>query len=260
MAKKRSPQLRNARSARAAGGGSAAGQGAAIPPTPSKAAVLGPTTKEATRLLGRIVATLRRLTPLLIIALIGFVAGVIWLVALRFLMVVPQHTHYHANFAVYVNGEREEFDSYGYYEEIAACSSEYGLNPRGRVHMHDRVNDVVHVHDTQVTWGHFFANLDWAVGSSFLKTDQGMYQPTPERVLVFVLNGARVSRIDNRVIGVQDRLLVSYGAPATDFMAQYRAIGNPASEFDKKPDPASCSGSSASEGGFIDRLKRAVAS
>lgn len=48
----------------------------------------------------------------------GFLLGAIWLVALRYVTYKNDAVHYHANFALYINGQREEFKSFTYYEEI----------------------------------------------------------------------------------------------------------------------------------------------
>ena len=204
----------------------------------------------------------RKLAPFqtaLAIAGVGFVLGILWLVGIRFLTITPAETHYHSNFAVYINGEREEFKSFAYYEEIAACSNEYGNNPKGRTHMHENVNDVIHVHDKRVTYQDFFTNIGWTVGPDFVRSDTTLYANNEGAAVTYILNGEKVERIDNRVIGDKDRLLVSYGAGDIDTTAQYAAVATTAEEVDQKPDPASCSGLNGSAGeSFTARLKRAT--
>src|SRR5690242_12924059 len=58
---------------------------------------------------------LRPYRSALAVAGVGFLLGILWLVGMRFLTVTPTETHYHANFAVYINGTREEFKSFAYY-------------------------------------------------------------------------------------------------------------------------------------------------
>jgi hypothetical protein len=200
---------------------------------------------------------LRRNWPWLLTALAGFLAGVLWLAAIRYMTVRPDETHYHANFAVYINGARLEFKSFTFYEEVAACSDDYSNNPKARVHMHNNVNDVIHVHDKRVTYGDFFDSIDWHLGKDFLRTDDALYQTGTEKILVFELNGTRVERVDNLVIGDQDKLLVSYDAPSANFHGQYDAIENKAIDFDSKADPGSCSGLNGSgTDTFKSRLDR----
>lgn len=203
-----------------------------------------------------VIAKLRRNLPSLTLLLIGFVVGVLWFGALRFLLVKPAEVHYHANFAVYVNGVREEFKSFTYYEEVAACTSAFADNPKGRVHMHDEVSDVIHVHDKRVTYANFFDNIDWSLGPNFVRTADGLVTNTDDKAWVFMLNGKKLDRVDNLVVGDQDKLLISYGTADTDFMAQYNKIENKAKAVDAQADPATCSGlNGTAEDSFSARIK-----
>src|ERR1700712_2988322 len=73
-----------------------------------------------------------------------FVAGLVLaslvLLGIRFATYSLPSTHYHANFALYINGQREEFKAAHYYEEIAACTAAGPIQPAERAHMHDEIN------------------------------------------------------------------------------------------------------------------------
>src|SRR5438309_6592742 len=88
----------------------------------------------------------------------GFVLGVLALLVVRFATYNPPQVHYHANFALYINGQREEFKGAQYYQEVAICTTNGITIPQQRAHMHDGINSVLHVHDHAVTWGQFFEN------------------------------------------------------------------------------------------------------
>jgi hypothetical protein len=195
----------------------------------------------------------------IIYGMIGLLAGVFWLIAMRFFLVKVPETHYHANIAVYIDGVREEFKDFTYYEEIAACSTEYADNPKGRTHLHEQVNDVIHVHDQRVTYGNFFQNIGWNVGPSLIASRTTVYQTGNGKLVKFVLNGTEVSNIMNIVIGSNDRLLVSFGDSTTDFVTQFESVSESATEVNGKQDPASCSGlNGAKSASFKERLKRAT--
>jgi hypothetical protein len=221
-------------------------------------------TKKSTNLttvsfLKSVMVKLHRNKPSLVLLLIGFIAGILWFGALRFILVHPSETHYHANFAVYVDGHREEFKSFTYYEEIAACTSLYANNPKGRAHMHDNVNNIIHIHDKRVTYADFFANIDWTLGPNFVRTADGLITDTTDKSWVFILNGKKLERVDNLVIGDQDKLLISYGTADTDFSAQYSKIENKAAIIDSQNDPATCGGlNGPGEETFTNRLKRTI--
>lgn len=159
----------------------------------------------------------------------------------------PQHTHYHANFAVYIDGKREKFADSSYYTEVAACAVGTNIQPEQRAHMHDNVNSVVHVHDDGVTWGQFFENLGWYVGPDFIQTRDGtLYKASGDNQLHIILNGddfTGLGPITNQVIGDRDQLLVSFGdANESTLQKQYKSVPSTAKHYDESKDPASCAG------------------
>ena len=182
----------------------------------------------------------------LIALLVGFVLGLLVFGLVRFATYSPEHTHYHANFAVYVNGERQQFDGLQYYEDVAVCSAYEEMKPKERVHMHNQVNDSVHVHDEGVTWGAYFQNLGWAIDGDFIKTDSALLVENDDNDVTFILNGQDQPDITNMLIGNEDRLLISYGKYDADTAkAQFDTIKATAAKHNQTQDPASCSGSQA---------------
>lgn len=175
----------------------------------------------------------------------GFVAGAALVLAIRFATYQSPHVHYHANFAVYINGQREQFKNPQYYQEVNVCALN-GATPEGRVHMHEPDNSVIHVHDSAVTWGQFFENLGWIIGPDFIRSTTTMYRQDGTTKLNLVLNGqdlTGLTDITDQVIHDKDRLLVSYGpSDAAVLSRQYAAVPATAAKFDNSTDPASCGG------------------
>lgn len=184
----------------------------------------------------------------------GLIIGALLVLAIRFFSYQPDLIHYHANFAVYINGERQKFEGEKYYEETAgmACTVEQVDTPSERAHMHDNVSDVVHVEDRLVTWGNFMQNINWGLGDDYLKTDTELFTPSGSRAFTFILNGQIVPSIANTVINDKDRVLISYGTVTDDTTAQYNSIDDTAHVYNDKKDPAGCSGSQQVT--FEDRL------
>lgn len=179
--------------------------------------------------------------------LIGIVLGVLLLGGARFAFSgPPPATHHHANFAVYLNGERLDLSGDQYMEEVAACyaAEEGEIAPEHRAHMHENVGDVVHVHHPGVTWGHFFENLGFAVGPDYFFTGTERYFDGEEGTLRIVVNGFLVEDVSNRPIQSQDRLLISFGNESSDTMmgAEFESVPSTAAEFNLTQDPASCAG------------------
>lgn len=186
----------------------------------------------------------------------GVIIGMLLFVSYRVIVMKDMHTHYHANFALYVNGQLDEFKSPTYYEEIQTCGAEEG-NPRSRAHLHDQNAAAVHVHDEGTTWGHLLANLGYSLGDTVLKTSNGTYiDGTDGSKLTFLLNGESVIDVANRVIGNEDVLLINYGQQdRATLKTQLAAIPRTAGEKNATADPATCSGSQPLT--ISERLKRA---
>lgn len=175
---------------------------------------------------------------------VGFMLGATLILGIRFFTYQPEGTHYHANFAVYINGQREQFKSPFYYEEVAACDASGQITPTQRAHMHDMKSDVVHVHDHAVTWGHFFQNIGWTVGKGILQTNDKLYVADDQNTLSFLLNGQHIRDIANRKIEDKDRLLINFGDQDKDSLQkEFATVPATAATYDQNKDPASCSGS-----------------
>jgi hypothetical protein len=193
----------------------------------------------------------------LLLLLLAFLLGAVTMVAIRFLTLKDDEVHYHANFAVFVEGERIAFDNFIYYEEVAACGGNGLDSPKIRVHMHDNIDHVVHVHDNGATWGHFFANLGFVNGDTVFKTAEETFVENDDTEIVFVLNGEEVNTTANRTIGNEDVLLVSIGQPDQEELEnQYGQIQRDAAEYNQKDDPSACSGGAPFT--VVERLKQAI--
>lgn len=191
----------------------------------------------------------------------GIVAGVALLGLARLAAMPREHqaVHYHANWAIVIDGERLDLSGTRYMEDVAACSADPShVRPEDRVHMHENDHDAVHVHAAGVTWGHLLANLGFGIGDDYLVTDGGVrLEGGPGRTIKFVLDGRQVPSIRNRPIRSEDRLLVSYGPETADevIRTQFPQVASTAARLNTLPDPASCSGPAELTMG--ERLRRA---
>jgi hypothetical protein len=189
-------------------------------------------------------------------ALLGVLAfGLVRLAALPF----HDAIHYHANWAVWIEGERVDFSHDRYMEDVAACVADPMLTTaEARVHMHENDPDVVHVHHGGATWGHLLQNLGWGVGPDWIVTDgKAMYRAGDGGRLTFILNGLNVPPAHDRVIRPGDRLLISFGTEDAEKLARERfpTVASTALEYDGSFDPGGCAG--IEEETFGERLRRA---
>lgn len=170
----------------------------------------------------------------------------------------PDPPHYHANWAVVVNGEELDFSDDRYMQSVAACAPTDVVDPAERVHMHNNEDEVVHVHHTGVAWGHFFDNLGMDAGRDYLIVDgQRRFFESDRSTLKFVLNGFVVGEISPLPIRPGDRLLISYGPETVERVLEDQSplVAANAQEYDERNDPAGCAG--AVQVGPWERLRAA---
>ncbi len=194
----------------------------------------------------------------LVVAVAGVLVGALLTTALRFAFYKSDTVHYHANFALYVNGVQDKFDGPGFYEEVQACGSDQVDNPKTRVHLHNENPTLVHVHAHGVTWGQLFSNLGYGVSDKAVTTLNGVFvDGQDDKKLTFTLGGVAVDSIADKLIKSEDVLLVDYGQDdATTTQQYYEAIPRDAHQANTQNDPATCSGSKPLT--FTERLKKAA--
>ena len=167
-------------------------------------------------------------------------------------------THYHAGFAIYINGNLEKLENPGNYVETSACGGDFTDNPLSRVHLHKPHPHVIHIHDKAVSWQHFFNNIGWSLNNKWLANGDNFYRKTDSRKLRFILNGQQVDYPTSKVIENGDVLLIDYGSDPIEVLHQ-RFIEIKREDVFKAnlaSDPASCGG--AEELSLFDRIIRAV--
>ncbi|MDP2691032.1 MAG: hypothetical protein Q8O95_01340 [bacterium] len=196
---------------------------------------------------------------LLISLLAGLLIGFLSIGIARFVTATPtMATHFHANFSVFFNGVEVDLSDDRYMEDVQGCKPDYvPLLPEERTHMHNNEDHVIHVHDRGVTWGHFFANIGWAFGDTFLSTDDGQFLVNGgDRKMTFLLNGKKIVNPFNSLIESEDKLLINYGPESDEvLMERFKSVPSDAHEHNEHPDPGSCSG--GLDEGILSKLRKA---
>lgn len=193
--------------------------------------------------------------------LAGVITGVLLLAGFRFMTVPPPLvTHHHANWAVFLGGERLDLSDDRFMEDVASCrTSPESIRPRDRIHLHDGDDNVVHVHHPASTWGQLLANLEMAAGSEYLFTPDGAkHMVGADSSVVFIRNGRRVYDLTNEPVRSLDRVVISFGAESPDeVMADhFSQVADNAAEHNEMADPGACMGSHEAET-FGAKLRRA---
>lgn len=183
--------------------------------------------------------TKKKILCSLLVILLTLWAFTAWYVKAGFKLIPP---HFHANFALYINGERVDFSGDEFQEDVAGCSLSGKVFPKSRAHLHENNPDTIHVHDDGVAWGHFFANNGFTFGEKFISSNQEeVFISSGERKLHFILNGEVTTNPFNDLIASEDRLLIVYWLETPEEIEElYKTVSSNAGEYNSKYDPGSC--------------------
>jgi hypothetical protein len=193
----------------------------------------------------------------------GALLGILGLLIFRLVFAPPEPPlHYHANFAIYVHGERLDLSGDRFMVDVAVCAGDVrNPPPQARVHLHNNDPDVVHVHHGGATWGHLLANLRIVLGDRILTTpeEDEILQTGEGGTLKFIINGRPDNSVYNLGIRGGDRLLISFGPESEQevISTQFPLVASNAPQFDHLPDPAGCGGPEHRT--FRERLRHAIA-
>lgn len=124
--------------------------------------------------------------------------------------------HYHANFLVYKDGAIQDYSD-NKYTELEPCTLDEhrGLfEKEERVHLHNNIGSVAHVHAPGVKWGELFV---------ILRIDG--------RGATYVANGSDVVGLEKQDIHSQDRVLVILGAQPKNIDDLFAQVPSDAVEY-----------------------------
>jgi hypothetical protein len=117
-----------------------------------------------------------------------------------------QPVHWHADFALYIRGERFDFNK-------PEFVSKEGEEKNPWVHIHEPRYGVVHAHREQTTWDEFLTSLGFSL------TDTSLTLPSGEKLetnateqLKFYVNGVRIDTLMFQDILDLNQVLITYGS------------------------------------------------
>lgn len=184
---------------------------------------------------------MKKLLSIILLLILGVGIYLIWYIHSGSEHLPP---HFHANFWVFINGERVDFSDEKYMEDVAGCSLTGKLYAKDRAHLHENNGETIHVHHDGVTWGHFFANNNIYFWEDILIMDNGeIYTSSENSGLIFFLNGQLAENPYNVLIWSKDKLIISFADHTNaDFTVEdlNTKVSSNAWEYNEKYDPGSC--------------------
>lgn len=125
--------------------------------------------------------------------------------------------HVHADFAVYMNGDRLDFSQTEYQSSVSHEKDE-------DVHLHDGDGKVVHRHAEGVTFTQFLNSVGYELTSDCFTTDTNeQYCINASSTLAFFVNGNPADKT-TYIPQEEDRILLTYGPADSDIKSQLASI------------------------------------
>jgi len=118
--------------------------------------------------------------------------------------------HYHADFALYLNGEPYNLSQEGYMSTENKSLSNFA-------HFHDLNGDIIHKHASGITLGFFLETLGMKLNETCLLLDDGTsYCNEGSKELKMYVDGKHDDQFAEYDIQDEDRILLSYGDETED--------------------------------------------
>lgn len=131
--------------------------------------------------------------------------------------------HYHADIAIYINGKKLDLQQKKY--QLMAS----------HVHLENGEGEVIHVHVSGLTVGHFLNSIGFRLTNSCLKTDFGEFCNDDKTKLKFYINGKINDDVESYIIKDLDKILISYGSGnISDLEKQLNSLTDLARGYSKK--------------------------
>lgn len=128
-----------------------------------------------------------------------------------------QEVHWHADFAIYIDGEQIDFSDPQFISDV-----DNPISPNA--HIHEPRYHIVHVHRESSTWGEFLDSLGMALTDVSITTADGeTYMSDETSTLKFYKNGVRVDSLRLSPISDLDRVLITFGDETEDELAEQLA-------------------------------------
>ena len=140
----------------------------------------------------------------------------------------PKPTHIHADFAVYVNGQRISFNVSEYHEKNDLTHIHLG-NPEG--------DKTIHIHSTGITFGHFLRSLGMSLNSECFAMQSERFCNSPNASLKFYVNGENNPEYGDYYMHDLDKLLISYGNDGPEqIMTQISSVTDYSKLYSENPE------------------------
>ncbi|MES2966298.1 MAG: hypothetical protein V4668_00760 [Patescibacteria group bacterium] len=125
--------------------------------------------------------------------------------------------HVHGDFRMYINDDRIRFTEDKYQSSVEHTN-------HVSLHFHDGNDEVIHRHADGVTLTDFFTSLGMTLTNECVAMDSGTeYCTNDSETLLLIVNGERVTNVEEYIFSEEDRILLYYGDATNPNIKDYVA-------------------------------------
>jgi hypothetical protein len=148
----------------------------------------------------------------------------------------PDPNHAHADFAVYISGERVDFAKAEYMSgsSTGSLTDDEHLSHNPYYHLHDNNGEVIHRHKPGLALGEFFGSIGFTMASDCFTVPGG--KPVCNegaKTWKMYVNGTERPFDPGFVFADEDRILLTYNASQADVQRQLSALSDDACLYSK---------------------------
>jgi hypothetical protein len=149
----------------------------------------------------------------------------------------PDPNHTHADFAVYVEGEKLDFSDLKYMSGLSTDETTHDEEDEYHhpyLHLHDEVGHVLHTHKQGLTLGTFFSSLGFTMTEQCFTLDtEVMVCPDGGKKWQMFVNAEERPFDPGYVFQDMDKILLTYGADAEEVQKELEAMTDDACKYSK---------------------------
>lgn len=142
----------------------------------------------------------------------------------------PDPNHTHADFAIYLEGEKLDFSSPEYMSESEGEETDEDHEAHGHkhhpyLHLHDGIGHVIHQHKPDLAFGEFLSSLGFTMTQQCLTLDSGvMVCPEGSKKWQMFVNGQEHPLDPEFHFKDRDKILLTYGTSSEQIKKQLEAM------------------------------------
>ncbi len=169
-----------------------------------------------------------------------------------------EDVHFHANFAIFTNGQKLDFSDQKFMH-IESCANDDSNDDHSakvfgdRIHLEDGVGDVAHIHDSGVVWGDLMLYLRSKVTADGIYFDGKKIAVGNNQKITYYINGQAVEGFEQRDIRSNDTLLIVLGDKRSKVVEDSKAeLNKLTAELSNRSEEFNMSGSEEDCGGSVE--------